>query len=110
MIQRIGFINHNLLTNELKIEVYNVSLNQGQKRQLVKFLGIHVDTSLSLTYHGDIICKKLCKYVFTIHKITKIISSHATRSGYDFGIFSSPVSGEVIIPIWNFRIGRLLLY
>lgn len=83
------FNDNELFLNESKTVTMSFSVNKIANKSS-KFLGIHIDSSMTWNIHIDNICKKLSPIVFMLRRITCIINSEAALTCYH-AIFNSTV-------------------
>ena len=70
--------NNAISNNNIEISINDVNLNRvgnGCNEKFVKFLGIHLDDSLSWKYHIDYICNKISRTLFALRQTRNILST-----------------------------------
>ncbi|PSN43407.1 hypothetical protein C0J52_02625 [Blattella germanica] len=62
--------------------------NDGDSESTAKLLGLHLDSKLSWKHHSDFVSKKLCKAMFLLRRLKKLIPNDALLNAY-YGLFHS---------------------
>lgn len=85
-----------LSVNEDKIKDLTVNLNRRLKTESVKFLGIHLESSLGWDTHVNAVTKKLSKGIFILRKLCNLVDLTVLKSLY-YAFVHSHLSYGIIL-------------